>query len=478
MANASDTPAEEYQFRSDHPPTLTPQRPIQSSLPPQRTRRHPTSLPEEFLSDLVELRKRVSQNFTDTFRQQPQLQPHQNAVRSTPQRHSSSFMELPSTPKPPLVQTHYPSHVNDSPSNPVNSSGAMPRRYSSSFTNLPRTRHNPPSPSSHQPRRLSSSTSNQQSQHLQLMPSHQVKNIPTFTGSEKNTSVDDWVRDAKYLLDTTAIPKELQFSTVVRYLGGAARKLILNLPKELQNPTDAFAELKAQFGDLLSGGDPLAEFYERVRRPNESASIYAVELEATLRLTEERMYRQISPPDRNRMLTQQFMRGVKDDKIRQRLAPMKPRDMAFREMQAELRLIEREHRLDSALTNRPSRTQAQPQTSTSPIQSAFPSEQKPLLCEQIARPHSAISQKPEYNPDLMQDVILQMQHLTRQVDNFTRQRRAVQPTVQPNLQNQNNRVFVCYKCGNEGHIARGCRSPPLNDQGQRSQGTPPEPRNH
>ena len=81
--------------------------------------------------------------------------------------------------------------------------------------------------------------------------------------------------DVKYLI-------EMQYSTIVRYLGGAARKLALDLPPEQQTPSQAFAELKAQFGEILLAGDPLANFYERMRHQNEPPTIYAVELEATL----------------------------------------------------------------------------------------------------------------------------------------------------------------------------------------------------
>ena len=69
-------------------------------------------------------------------------------------------------------------------------------------------------------------------------------------------------------------------------------------------------------------GDPLAEFYERIRLPKESPGIYAVELEATLRTVEERMNETQPCPNRNKMLTQQLMRGVRNEKITNRLAPM------------------------------------------------------------------------------------------------------------------------------------------------------------
>ena len=49
------------------------------------------------------------------------------------------------------------------------------------------------------------------------------------------------------------------------------------------------------------------------------------------------------------MLTQQFMRGVKDEKVTQRLAPMRPREMTFRELQVELRQLTREARMAAVL---------------------------------------------------------------------------------------------------------------------------------
>ena len=57
----------------------------------------------------------------------------------------------------------------------------------------------------------------------------------------------DSVRDTKYLIDNTAMPPDMQFSTIVINLGGAARKIVLNLLPSEQTPHHAFAELKAQF---------------------------------------------------------------------------------------------------------------------------------------------------------------------------------------------------------------------------------------
>ena len=142
-------------------------------------------------------------------------------------------------------------------------------------------------------------------------------------GKNQHTVPLDRLQDGVSLLQYTMVRHLRDTATIQSFF----RTLIL---RQCQ------AELKAQFGDSLMSGDPLAEFYERVRLPKKSPGIYAVELEATLRTVEERMNKTQPWPNRNKMLTQQFMRGVRNEKITNRLAPMKPREMLFRELQIEL----------------------------------------------------------------------------------------------------------------------------------------------
>lgn len=300
-----------------------------------------------------------------------------------------------------------------------------------------------------------------------------MKTVPVFTGREGSAvPIDDWIRDMKYLINSTSMPDNMQFSTIVRYLGGAARKLILNLPPTQQTPSDAFAELRAQYGEVSLFGDPLADFYERGRQANESPTIYAVELEATLRTVEERINKGRPLPTRNRMLTQQFMRGVRDEKVTQRLAPMKPREMSYRDLQTELRQIERESKKTSfskseqtaqsqLARSKPPPTQQMQQKSTNPTPTH--EGQSPTLTFQQVKT----------NTDVLQDLILTVKELAEKVEKMTtkpsqpfRQRRPTYPT---------DRVFTCHRCGQNGHIARGCRNLPSNQQGPRPQGMPSEP---
>lgn len=338
---------------------------------------------------------------------------------------------------------------------------------------------------------------------VHLMPSHQVKSVPVYTGREgSNIGIEDWIRDTKYLIDSTAMSAQMQFGTIVRYLGGAARKLVLNLTPHHQTPEHAFAELRSQFGDISMLGDPLADFYERFRHPNESPGIYAVELEATLRSVEERMNNNHPLPNRNKMLTQQFMRGVRDEKVTNRLAPMKPREMEFHELQIELRQIDREARVSNMFKPRieakvPTQSQdSHAKVTSQPIQTQQKYPKMATKPHALSPPGAKSTDRNQEGDDVIQTLLLKFQELAQKVENLTAKQTNTQtytPYQQPMYPPQHQqgyqphnprtydrqggpRAFVCHRCGNEGHIAKGCRSQPLNFQGPRSEGKPSDAR--
>ncbi|RXN06056.1 transient receptor potential cation channel subfamily V member 5-like protein [Labeo rohita] len=164
---------------------------------------------------------------------------------------------------------------------------------------------------------------------------HQVRNVQIFSGGpDCRILIEDWIRDIQYLLDAGGMPANLGFATVVRHLSGEARRLVLNLPPNEQTTGRALEELRAEYSDMQTSLDPLADFYERFQRPGESACSYAIALEATLRSVEEAQYEGQPFIDRDCKLTRQFMRGLSDEEVYHRLAPMKPRLLSFRELQA------------------------------------------------------------------------------------------------------------------------------------------------
>ena len=189
------------------------------------------------------------------------------------------------------------------------------------------------------------------------------------------------------------------------------------------------------------------------------------------------MHRKLNWTNRNAMLTQQFMRGVRDDKITSRLAPMRPREMPFRELQAELRQIEREKRASSSLPTVP-KAQAQPHQAK-PYRPDPPKPTNKSTSPPTSQPTTSTP-----NDGILMDLLHTVQQLSQKVEQLSNQHsRPYSPkqnpqTSAPGLTTNTAapRVFVCHRCGQEGHIARGCRSLPLNYQGQRLEGKPSEAR--
>lgn len=168
-------------------------------------------------------------------------------------------------------------------------------------------------------------------------PTHQLKGVAIFSGTG-GILIEDWIRDMRYTLEASDMPEHLRFNSVVRNLGGAARKIALNIPENLSCVETIFAELLEQFG-TYAGGDPLAAFYARVQHPNETASIYAVELDAILRRAEEA---KTCTPNRDFVLTQQLLRGLYNQHLRDRLTAMRLTLVNFRAVVTEIRSYERE----------------------------------------------------------------------------------------------------------------------------------------
>ena len=169
----------------------------------------------------------------------------------------------------------------------------------------------------------------------------QVRGVPIFSGRDSKISIEDWVRDIEYFFIASRTPPSLQYSTIVRNLGGEARRLVLNLPPEEQTAGEAFSELKAEYGDAETE-DPFAAFYERLQRNGESAQSYAIALQSLFRGIERDFPRAVTEDQRDSVLCTQFMRGIREEDLRFRLAPMRPRLMTFKNLREEVRRIARE----------------------------------------------------------------------------------------------------------------------------------------
>ncbi|KAL0161438.1 hypothetical protein M9458_045163 [Cirrhinus mrigala] len=283
-----------------------------------------------------------------------------------------------------------------------------------------------------------------------FMQTHQVKNVQVFTGNpDCKILVEDWIRDMQYLLEAIELPMHLRFSTVVRHLGGEARNLILNLYPHDQTPEKAFEELRAEYSDTRGSLDPLADFYERTQNSGESACSYAISLEAKLRTVEEKQRGGRPFLDRDSKLTRQFMRGLTDEEVYRRIAPMAPRLLSFRELQAELRNLARETK----------KFQTQSKTNKSYAQVHVTSGGGGNTKTDRSKHISELTELTEMVKKLAHIQEEQMAKLSQ-----LEMRMASPPLASPlPVQPAKGKVsqspsFVCYRCGEPGHTARVCRA--------------------
>ncbi len=126
--------------------------------------------------------------------------------------------------------------------------------------------------------------------------------------------------------------------------GGRARDEVLNLESRGSEVTAeaAILELLKEFGEGNTATMPIATFFARKQRFDESSTEYAIALDALLRHVQEKKKRQ--GENRDLLLTTQFMSHLHDKSVRQRLASMNPRSMTFRSLRKEPRVVSEEAR--------------------------------------------------------------------------------------------------------------------------------------
>ena len=130
------------------------------------------------------------------------------------------------------------------------------------------------------------------------------------------------------------------------------------------------------------------------------------------------------------------MYGLRDQKVRARLAPMRPRDMSFRELRKELRVIGAEEKLTSAQVYR---------------QQTRPKEVKENPQDLLVKMVNELAVTQQRQMDLFHQTISEQQrHLNNLEQRFQGRVAGIRGD------RQTRRQPICYKCREPGHFASSC----------------------
>ena len=262
--------------------------------------------------------------------------------------------------------------------------------------------------------------------------------LPVFSGDGKDSDYEQWAYEVHCLVNEKWPEDELKL-LIRRSLKGQASRTLMNLGTEATVP-QILAKFKAAFGPVLSMNTVMAQFYSLKQGQSEDARGYASRLEdcAHQAVTLGR----INQGEVNILLKEAFGSGLRPQTKMATSFLLEDSNLNFDQLVLEVHRRERELNVSSSATShavQPSEVadlKAQIATLTSELRNlkmSIPSNQTPVPPTDTGRfirgASPLMPQQRRHDPS----------------GSFSRARGPRQP-------------ITCHRCGQLGHIARGCRN--------------------
>lgn len=280
--------------------------------------------------------------------------------------------------------------------------------------------------------------------------------ISFFSGEEKD-SYDLWKYEVICLMKESHSEQSI-LQAIRRSVKGEAAKVIMRLGVGA-NVQEILSKLDSIYGNVLEKEDILAEFYSAKQRDDETCSAWSCRLEEIL--CKAMKMGRVQDQAANEMLRTMFYKGLRQD-LKDISGHLYHSITDFDELRVEIRKIETEHPVQSRSKPKPATVKSgiSQVDSTSTLDTKFEDLQAQI--NQMKTSYSSYYRPPSYGFNNYRG----RPSFQRGQRGFSGHGRGYTPRMpEPRVTDVDPRQqmppstnsTVCYRCGQEGHIAIGCR---------------------
>ncbi|XP_062606590.1 paraneoplastic antigen Ma3 homolog [Saccostrea cucullata] len=280
--------------------------------------------------------------------------------------------------------------------------------------------------------------------------------ISVFSGDEKD-SYELWKYEVVCLMKESHSEESI-LQAIRRSVKGEAAKVIMRLGVGV-SVQEILCKLDSIYGNVLEKEDILAEFYSAKQKDDETCSAWSCRLEDIL--CKAMKMGKVQNSAANEMLRTMFYKGLRHD-LKDICGHLYHSINDFDKLRVEIRKIETEHPAQGKVKSKPAIAKAgvsQPET-TSTLDSKFEALQAQI--NQLRTTQESYYNPPSYGSRNFRG----KQPYQRGRRQFSGRGRVYTPRMpEPRVSDvdqgqqmpRRSGSVVCYKCGQEGHIAVGCR---------------------